>query len=161
VTATLPTYPTPRPRGYAAHKRRVCFCRQLQPREKVVIYSREPIQVTDAEESHESDIHTRTGRYLLSMSIRIVCFFLAFICTGPLRWVFAVGAIVLPWVAVLIANATSRISSSDRAPAPEYSALPQQPEPRRTSAAQDDDVVIGEVIDQPQLPPGDREGPRR
>jgi hypothetical protein len=44
-------------------------------------------------------------RYLLSMGIRVVCIVLAVMVSGPLRWVFIVGAIVLPYVAVLIANA--------------------------------------------------------
>lgn len=62
-------------------------------------------RITEAEVSHEQDIHTRTVRYLISMGIRMLCFFLAVLTPSPWRWFFAVGAIVLPWIAVLIANA--------------------------------------------------------
>ena len=44
-------------------------------------------------------------RYLISMGIRTVCVVLAVVVDGPLRWVFVVGAIVLPYVAVVMANA--------------------------------------------------------
>jgi hypothetical protein len=47
----------------------------------------------------------RAGRYLLSMGIRTLCVILVIIVPGPLRWVFAVGAIALPYIAVVAANA--------------------------------------------------------
>ncbi|MYM18975.1 DUF3099 domain-containing protein [Brevibacterium sp. 5221] len=115
-------------------------------------------QVTDAEDSHEADIRSRTSRYLLSMSIRIVCFFLAFVCTGPLRWVFAAGAIVLPWIAVLIANARSnRFDRERRVPAP---TRVDQPLPARPARADSEpEVVVGEVIEPGrQLPRGTEDG---
>ena len=46
----------------------------------------------------------RAGRYLLSMGIRTLCVILVIVVPGPLRWVFAVGAIALPYIAVVIAN---------------------------------------------------------
>ncbi|GAA4285494.1 hypothetical protein GCM10022261_30250 [Brevibacterium daeguense] len=61
--------------------------------------------ITEAGMSHAQDVHDRTVRYLVSMSIRMACFVLAVITPSPWRWGFAIGAIVLPWVAVLIANA--------------------------------------------------------
>lgn len=39
------------------------------------------------------------------MGIRTVCVILVIIVPGPLRWVFAAGAIVLPYIAVVSANA--------------------------------------------------------
>jgi hypothetical protein len=47
----------------------------------------------------------RAGRYLVSMGIRTLCVILVILVPGPLRWVFAVGAIVLPYIAVVAANA--------------------------------------------------------
>jgi hypothetical protein len=47
----------------------------------------------------------RAGRYLMSMGIRTLCVILVILVPGPLRWVFAVGAIVLPYIAVVAANA--------------------------------------------------------
>lgn len=62
-------------------------------------------RITDARRSHHDDQHDRIVKYTVSMSIRAVCLVLAFVVTGPLRWVFITGAIVLPYVAVVIANA--------------------------------------------------------
>lgn len=39
------------------------------------------------------------------MAIRMTCFGLALLTDGLFRWVFLGGSLVLPWVAVVIANA--------------------------------------------------------
>jgi hypothetical protein len=62
-------------------------------------------RITDARRSHTDDQHARIVKYSVSMAIRAVCLVLALVVTGPARWVFIVGAIVLPYVAVVIANA--------------------------------------------------------
>lgn len=45
------------------------------------------------------------ARYALAMGIRTACFILIFVLHGPWMWVAAGGALLLPYVAVLIANA--------------------------------------------------------
>ena len=47
----------------------------------------------------------RYRRYLMSMAIRSVCFVGSVLTHGWQRWTFFVGALVLPWIAVVIANA--------------------------------------------------------
>lgn len=47
-------------------------------------------------------------KYLFSMGIRTLCFVLAVVLTGPARWVCVVLAVILPYIAVVIANATNR-----------------------------------------------------
>lgn len=61
--------------------------------------------VTSARTSLTDDQLARNKRYMLSMSIRVICFILCIVTDGWLRWTFFVGALVLPWVAVVIANA--------------------------------------------------------
>ena len=61
--------------------------------------------ITSASGSRSADMQQRAGRYLVSMVIRTLCVVLVIVVPGPLRWVFAVGAIVLPYVAVVAANA--------------------------------------------------------
>ena len=48
----------------------------------------------------------RQRRYLISMSLRTVCF-IAAVLVGPgaLRWVLVAGAVFLPFFAVVMANA--------------------------------------------------------
>lgn len=62
-------------------------------------------RITAANKPHSDDMEARMGRYLLSMLIRTLCFVMMFVIDGWLRWVFAVGAIFLPYVAVIFANA--------------------------------------------------------
>jgi hypothetical protein len=67
------------------------------------------ISITSAPEPLADDLARRTRRYLLQMGIRTLCFVLAVVLWGVVpTWVsllFIVGAVVLPYVAVLFANA--------------------------------------------------------
>lgn len=62
-------------------------------------------RVTDARVPLSKDQAARHRRYLISMSIRSSCFVLCILTEGWLRWAFFIGAMVLPWIAVVIANA--------------------------------------------------------
>ena len=68
--------------------------------------------VTTARKSPREELAQRERRYLITMGIRVVCFILAIVLFGVgLRWVaaFAVaGSLILPWVAVVAANAGPR-----------------------------------------------------
>ena len=66
----------------------------------------EPVyRITSVRRSHLEETHQRTVRYLVSMGVRTACFLLAVVVHGPLRWVFVLAAIVLPYIAVVFANA--------------------------------------------------------
>ncbi len=65
----------------------------------------EVYSITSARRALSEDLHARNVRYLVSMGIRTACFFLAVVAAEPWRWVFVAGAVVLPYVAVIIANA--------------------------------------------------------
>jgi hypothetical protein len=66
------------------------------------------VRITTAAASRQADISARQRRYVVSMGIRTLCF-LAAIAVGPgwLRWVLFAAAVVLPYVAVVMANAAS------------------------------------------------------
>lgn len=51
------------------------------------------------------DVHDRTVRYLVSMGIRTGCIIGAYLVEGWLTWVMIAGAVVLPYLAVVAANA--------------------------------------------------------
>ena len=61
-------------------------------------------RITEAHESHSSERDLRVRKYTISMTVRMVCFILAFFFEGWIRWVMLAGAIVLPYIAVVIAN---------------------------------------------------------
>ena len=69
------------------------------------------VRITTAAESRNADIAVRQRRYLLSMSLRTLCFVGAIIASlAGIHWlwpILIVGALVLPYVAVVMANATS------------------------------------------------------
>ena len=62
---------------------------------------------TNLPASAKGDQSARMRKYLFSMMIRTLCFVLAVVLTGPARWVCVVLAVVLPYVAVVVANATN------------------------------------------------------
>jgi Flp pilus assembly protein TadB len=67
--------------------------------------TREPVyQITGARRGVSDDVDARTRRYLISMGVRTVCFVLAVVTGGWLRWVFIVLALVLPYLSVVFAN---------------------------------------------------------
>ena len=65
----------------------------------------EVYSITAAPTSRADDVSDRTRRYLISMTIRTACFVGAVVVHGPLRWVLLVGALILPYLAVVAANA--------------------------------------------------------
>jgi predicted tellurium resistance membrane protein TerC len=73
--------------------------------------------LTSARRPHSEDQRERVIRYAISMAVRTLCVVLAVFVEGPLRWVFIVGAVLLPYVAVVAANAgRERIGSGPDAP---------------------------------------------
>src|SRR5690349_3653854 len=65
-----------------------------------------PVRITTASASRDEDISARQKRYLVAMGFRTVCFVAAIFVTPIwLRVVLIVGALVLPYVAVVMANA--------------------------------------------------------
>ena len=66
--------------------------------------------VTSLPTSLEEDQTQRMRRYLVSMGIRTACFILAVVALAVLHWTIAgwtlvIGALVLPYIAVVMANA--------------------------------------------------------
>lgn len=61
-------------------------------------------RITTARKSVADDQAKRVRGYVISMSIRIVCFLLAVVTTGVVRWIFVAGALIIPYIAVVYAN---------------------------------------------------------
>ena len=64
-----------------------------------------PVVITSARGGLSADIRSREVKYLLSMAVRTACFVGAVVASGPLRWVLVAAAFVLPYFAVVVANA--------------------------------------------------------
>lgn len=65
-----------------------------------------PQRITDADQSRSADMHSRTVKYTISMSVRMACFITAFFVHGWIQIVMLVFAVVLPYFAVVVANAS-------------------------------------------------------
>ncbi|KAA1419950.1 DUF3099 domain-containing protein [Mumia zhuanghuii] len=68
----------------------------------------DPVAITTAQVGRSEELRHRQNRYLVSMLIRTVCFILAVVVDGWARWFFIVGALFLPYVAVVFANTARR-----------------------------------------------------
>jgi hypothetical protein len=68
-----------------------------------------PIRITTAGSSPQADLARRQRRYLISMAVRVVCFIGAvFAGVAGINWLWPIlvgAALVLPYVAVVMANA--------------------------------------------------------
>jgi hypothetical protein len=95
------------------------------------------VRITSAQTSHSERVRGRQTRYLISMGVRTACFVLAVVTDGALRWVFIIAAVVLPYFAVVVANASGEVDRD--APDPFYDdsrlMLEQGPAADRAGAA--------------------------
>ncbi len=82
------------------------------------------------------------GKYLIMMVVRVACFMLMLFIQpySWYTWLFAIGAIFLPYVAVVVANVAS--GSAENAIAPER-ALTAGPAPAPAPAAAANGIVNG------------------
>jgi predicted tellurium resistance membrane protein TerC len=61
--------------------------------------------ITSAQQGLSSNLPVRQRRYLISMVIRTGFFVAAVFLPSPYRWFCVVAALVLPYIAVVMANA--------------------------------------------------------
>ncbi|KRE78573.1 DUF3099 domain-containing protein [Arthrobacter sp. Soil763] len=60
--------------------------------------------ITDAAAAHSEEMRQRMIKYAVAMGIRMVCLVLVFVVDGWFKVLPVIGAVFLPWVAVVIAN---------------------------------------------------------
>jgi hypothetical protein len=111
-------------------------------------HSEDVQRITSAPEAGHIDRDARFVRYAWQMGIRTVCFILAFFTTGWLQIVFFALAIVLPYIAVVLANAGT-VSNGEV-----LAAVPQPSAPELTNRLQlsaGPETLIGSTTD--DVPP--------
>ena len=60
--------------------------------------------ITDAAAAHSEEMRQRMVKYAVAMGIRMVCLVLVFVVDGWFKILPVIGAVFLPWFAVVIAN---------------------------------------------------------
>ncbi|MFS0854197.1 DUF3099 domain-containing protein [Microbacterium sp. 179-I 3D4 NHS] len=86
--------------------------------------------VTSLPQSPRAEADHRVRRYAITMTIRIVCFGLMVLVQpyGWYTWVFAIAAAVLPYIAVVFANAGSDSTETGaESPLQQLEAAPPEP----------------------------------
>lgn len=80
-----------------------------------------PVLITDAARSQRDQLHSREVRYVTMMSLRVTCLIIGAILISikpPLLalWLIlcAAGMVLLPWMAVIIANDRPAMSRAER-----------------------------------------------
>ena len=64
--------------------------------------------ITDAATAHSEEMRQRMIKYAVAMGIRMVCLILIFVVDGWFKVLPVIGAVFLPWVAVVIANGSDK-----------------------------------------------------
>lgn len=64
-----------------------------------------PVIITNALDPLSADQRGRQRRYFISMMVRTGCFIASIFLPNPYRWFSMAGAILLPYIAVVLANA--------------------------------------------------------
>ncbi|MBS1905320.1 MAG: DUF3099 domain-containing protein [Actinobacteria bacterium] len=96
--------------------------------------------VTSLPRAPRDEARTRVRHYVITMSIRMVCFVLMFVVQpmGWWTWVFGIAAAVLPYIAVVFANAgDDSVPTTVESPLIELEATAHDPQ-----AAPQDPAVI-------------------
>ncbi|WP_241245866.1 DUF3099 domain-containing protein [Microbacterium sp. 4R-513] len=110
---------------------------------------------TSLPQAPRDEVGARSTRYLITMGIRVACFILMVVITpySWYTWIFAAGAVFLPYIAVVMANVGEdgrrvRREAPERALPSATPALPREENPRvirleeqRPLAASSDDGV--------------------
>jgi hypothetical protein len=111
--------------------------------------SAQSVRITSAQTSHSERIHGRQTRYLISMGVRTACFVLAVVTDGALRWVFIIAAVVLPYFAVVVANASGEVDRDAPDPFYDDSRLMLEQGPAGTSQGTTEAAANGSANESP------------
>lgn len=106
-------------------------------------------QITTADTALDDDMRSRIIKYSITMGVRTVCFvaaYFAFVADmHTLMWICVAGAVVLPYPAVIFANAGRERTRDDRSALLEQAPLTELPPARGETIS--GDTLGGETID--------------
>lgn len=106
-------------------------------------------QITTADTALDDDMRSRIIKYSITMGIRTVCFVAAYFAFVAgmhiLMWMCVAGAVVLPYPAVIFANAGRERTRDDRSALLEQAPLTELPPARGETIS--GDTLGGETVD--------------
>jgi hypothetical protein len=98
--------------------------------------------ITNARSGTSKEMASRVRRYTITMAFRTACFISMIFVHGPFRWVLFAGAVVLPYIAVVVANQANQRNQG-------HDVTPGEPgaHPELTTGGPVD-VISGRVVDE-------------
>jgi hypothetical protein len=87
------------------------------------------------------EMSSRIRRYTITMAFRTACFISMIFVEGAFRWILFAGAVILPYVAVVVANQANRRTKSGRVEPGEPTERPQ------LTVGEPTEVIIGATGD--------------
>ncbi|MFW0155104.1 DUF3099 domain-containing protein [Rothia sp. P6271] len=123
----------------------------------------EVYSITHAPSPHSESVDYRWRLYSIKMALRVVCIIGAVLTHGWVSVVFFIGAALLPWFAVVVANGHHRGAGGDFSP---YHVPSQEPlalctdmgQDSRNRTSDENDSAEVWVIDGEVIPPSDSLG---
>lgn len=117
-------------------------------------------QITTADTALDDDMRSRIIKYSITMGIRTVCFVAAYFAFVAdlhiLMWICVAGAVVLPYPAVIFANAGRERTSDDRSALLDQAPLAELPPARGETIS--GDTLGGETVDDEPVDDADSRG---
>lgn len=109
----------------------------------------EVVSITNAAEAHSEEMRQRMVKYAITMGIRMVCLAAIFLFDGWYKLIPVVGAVLLPWIAVVIANGGSDITHRETVDlldeAPRY-AVTGGMDGMSDDDSPEGDILAGEIV---------------
>ncbi|WP_343071853.1 DUF3099 domain-containing protein [Brevibacterium renqingii] len=116
-------------------------------------------QITTADTALDDDMRSRIIKYSITMGIRTVCFVAAYVTFRAdlhvLMWICVAGAVVLPYPAVIFANAGRERTRDDQTALIDEAPLAELP-PARGETVQGD-TISGEAVDATETDDGTKD----
>lgn len=97
--------------------------------------------ITSARAGASDDLARRQKRYFIAMAFRVACMVAMIFVGGWVRWALLGAAVLLPYIAVVIAN-----QADHRTPATVEPTSPGAPSPVPELSISESDIIRGETI---------------
>jgi hypothetical protein len=96
--------------------------------------------ITNARSGTSEEMASRVRRYTITMAFRTACFISMIFVHGSFRWVLFAGAVVLPYIAVVLANQANQRGRS-------HEVAPGEPSPHpQLTTGEPVDLISGRVV---------------
>lgn len=113
-------------------------------------YTRQNFSViTNARVASSEEMSGRVRRYTITMGFRTACFLAMIFVPGIWRWLLFAGAVFLPYIAVVLANQAHQRGMTTRVEPP------PAPDDAKQLTVGPEDVISGDVEDDPATEPDD------